>query len=66
MFFFTDGVGEVVRDETSHETTTIDLSRRLAKNAELPLLEQMQATLADAPSDLLDDLLLAGCEVTAG
>lgn len=66
VFFFTDGVGEVVRDETSHETTAIDLSRRLAKAADLPLAEQMQAALSDAPAELLDDLLLAGCEVTSG
>jgi serine phosphatase RsbU (regulator of sigma subunit) len=65
IFFFTDGIGEAVRDEKSSGITALDLTRRLEQTAKLTLPEQLQKLLADAPVDPVDDILLVGCEVTA-
>jgi len=63
VFFFTEGVGEALRDENASGITALDLSRRLEQTAELNLTEQMQEVLRATPADPLDDLLLVGCEI---
>jgi serine phosphatase RsbU (regulator of sigma subunit) len=64
VFFFTDGVGEVIRDENSKGLTAPDLARRLEQTADKLLADQMQSIVRIGPDPLLDDVLLVGCEVT--
>lgn len=64
VFFFTEGVGEAVRGESSSGITALDLARRLEQTAGMTLAEQMQDVLQSAPPEPLDDILLVGCEVT--
>ncbi|MSR60783.1 MAG: FHA domain-containing protein [Planctomycetaceae bacterium] len=66
VFFFTDGVGEAVVVADTPGITAVDLAHRLEQTAKLTLPEQMAQVLANAPADPLDDILLVGCEVTAG
>ncbi|MGQ0636688.1 MAG: SpoIIE family protein phosphatase [Planctomycetaceae bacterium] len=67
VFFFTDGVGELLRESDGRAGALAGgLSRRLEQTAHLPLPEQMQTVLAGAGHELFDDVLLAGCEVVEG
>lgn len=66
VYFFTDGMGEVVRNDQSTGIAAVDLARRLEQTAKLPLVEQVQSILVGAPEEPLDDLLLVGCEVKEG
>lgn len=64
VFFFTDGVGEIVQGETSKGLTAPDLAARLEQTAERLLPDQMQQVARLGSEPLLDDVLLVGCEVT--
>jgi len=64
VFFFTDGVGEIVQGETSKGLTAPDLAARLEQTAERLLPDQMQQVARLGTEPLLDDVLLVGCEVT--
>src|SRR5262249_47208575 len=64
VFFFTDGVGEVVRDENSKGLTAPDVARRLEETSNRLLSDQMQHVAKVGPDPILDDVLLVGCEVT--
>ncbi len=64
VFFFTDGVGEVIRDENSKGLTAPDLARRLEQTSDRLLADQMQSIVHIGSAPLLDDVLLVGCEVT--
>lgn len=65
LFFFTDGIGEVVAGDKSTGITAVDLAGRLEKTGSLPLAEQMHEVLCDVPVEPLDDILLVGCEVVS-
>jgi serine phosphatase RsbU (regulator of sigma subunit) len=64
VFFFTDGVGEVVRDENSKGLTAPDVARRLEEHSDLLLSDQMHRVIDIGQDPVLDDVLLVGCEVT--
>ncbi len=64
IFFFTDGVGEVVREIQSKGLTAPDIARRLEQTADMLLPDQMQQVIDVGKTPVLDDVLLVGCEVT--
>jgi serine phosphatase RsbU (regulator of sigma subunit) len=64
VFFFTDGVGEVVQSENSKGFTAPDLALKIEQTAQRLLPDQMQQLVKLSASPLLDDVLLVGCEVT--
>jgi serine phosphatase RsbU (regulator of sigma subunit) len=63
VFFFTDGVGEVVRGDDLKGLTAPDLAARLEQTAHLLFPEQMRQ-LIDLARPIDDDVLLVGCEIT--
>jgi serine phosphatase RsbU (regulator of sigma subunit) len=65
VFFFTDGVGEAVRNDQSSGITALDLTRLLERTVDLNLTDQIQQIVHGVPADPLDDILVVGCEVTA-
>jgi serine phosphatase RsbU (regulator of sigma subunit) len=64
VYFFTDGVGEAIRDEKSTGLTAPDLARRLEQSADRLLADQIHNVVRLGPDPILDDVLLVGCEVT--
>jgi serine phosphatase RsbU (regulator of sigma subunit) len=64
IFFFTDGVGEVVREVKSKGLTAPDIAGRLEQTADMLLPDQMQQVIDVGKTPVLDDVLLVGCEVT--
>ena len=64
VFFFTDGVGEVIASETSTGLTAPDLAKRLTETCQLPLADQMHAVINLENKTFVDDVLIVGCEVT--
>jgi serine phosphatase RsbU (regulator of sigma subunit) len=64
VFFFTDGVGEVVGGENPTGLTAPDLALRLEQTADRLLPDQMQQVVNLGKAPVLDDVLLVGCEVT--
>jgi len=66
VFFFTDGVGELIRARRATDTgpTIHMLADELLKRQKENLQTQVQKILKKRPDELLDDALLVGCEVT--
>lgn len=66
VFFFSDGIGEALRDLGEHGLTAQELAARLADNSTLPVAEQIRRVIGIQPNlSPLDDMLLVGAEVVA-
>jgi serine phosphatase RsbU (regulator of sigma subunit) len=66
VYFFTDGLGEVMSDAAETVTTASELAKRLAATAGLPLAEQMRSVTSLSAKRIVDDVLFVGCEVIPG
>jgi serine phosphatase RsbU (regulator of sigma subunit) len=65
VFFFTDGVGEVISGENLTGLTAPDLAKRLTETSQQPLAEQIHSVIDLDSKTILDDVLFVGCEITA-
>lgn len=64
VFFFTDGLGEVLASENSARPTAHELAKRLGETGGQPLAEQMRSVTNLANKSFVDDVLFVGCEIT--
>ena len=65
VFFFTDGMGELISREKGESPVAVEMAKRLGAASKLPLGEQMRIVSNIEGKTLIDDILLVGCEVTA-
>lgn len=66
VFFFTDGVGDLVASDKPTGLTAPELAARLEQFGGDPLVDQMRKVLNLTGKSVIDDVLLVGCEVTPG
>jgi hypothetical protein len=64
VFFFTDGLGEVLASQAVAVPIAVELAKRLEANAQQNLADQMRSVTNLANKAYVDDVLFVGCEIT--